>query len=197
MKAKFRYLVAGAALAAAMTVSGAQAAELVTNGGFETGDFTGWATGGTSFPIYTVTNPVQEGVYAAQIAGFLSSIGSPAENTLTQVIATALGQSYDLSFWYYQDDRTPNGLNVIWNGLSVYSATDESFAGYKHITTSVIGSGSDSLVFKAYNDPAFTYLDNVSVSAVPEPMTWALMIGGFGMAGAVIRRRRGQDALTA
>ena len=82
MKAKFRYLVAGAALAAAMTVSGAQAAELVTNGGFETGDFTGWATGGTSFPIYTVTNPVQEGVYAAQIAGFLSGIGSPAENTL-------------------------------------------------------------------------------------------------------------------
>jgi len=25
---------------------------------------------------------------------------------------------------------------------------------------------------------------------VPEPATWALMIGGFGMAGAVIRRRR-------
>jgi hypothetical protein len=26
--------------------------------------------------------------------------------------------------------------------------------------------------------------------AVPEPATWALMIGGFGMAGAMIRRRR-------
>jgi hypothetical protein len=26
--------------------------------------------------------------------------------------------------------------------------------------------------------------------AVPEPTTWALMIGGFGMAGAVLRRRR-------
>lgn len=29
-----------------------------------------------------------------------------------------------------------------------------------------------------------------SVAAVPEPGVWALMIGGFGMAGAMLRRRR-------
>jgi hypothetical protein len=29
-----------------------------------------------------------------------------------------------------------------------------------------------------------------SVAAVPEPGTWALMIGGFGLAGAMLRRRR-------
>lgn len=28
------------------------------------------------------------------------------------------------------------------------------------------------------------------VGAVPEPATWALMIGGFGMAGAMVRRRK-------
>ncbi|WP_367255337.1 PEPxxWA-CTERM sorting domain-containing protein [uncultured Phenylobacterium sp.] len=27
-------------------------------------------------------------------------------------------------------------------------------------------------------------------AAVPEPATWALMIGGFGMAGAMLRRRK-------
>ena len=29
-----------------------------------------------------------------------------------------------------------------------------------------------------------------SSGAVPEPATWAMMIGGFGMAGAVLRRRK-------
>lgn len=33
-------------------------------------------------------------------------------------------------------------------------------------------------------------VDHVAVAAVPEPATWALMIGGFGLAGATIRRRR-------
>ncbi|MFN9848492.1 MAG: PEPxxWA-CTERM sorting domain-containing protein [Alphaproteobacteria bacterium] len=32
----------------------------------------------------------------------------------------------------------------------------------------------------------FTY----DVGAIPEPGTWALMIGGFGLAGAMLRRRR-------
>ncbi|MDZ4370573.1 MAG: PEPxxWA-CTERM sorting domain-containing protein [Phenylobacterium sp.] len=31
---------------------------------------------------------------------------------------------------------------------------------------------------------------NVGVGAIPEPSTWALMIGGFGLAGAALRRRR-------
>ena len=40
------------------------------------------------------------------------------------------------------------------------------------------------------------YLDNITVfdvtapGAVPEPTTWALMISGFGLAGAALRRRR-------
>jgi hypothetical protein len=31
---------------------------------------------------------------------------------------------------------------------------------------------------------------NLTVTSVPEPASWALMIGGFGMAGAALRRRR-------
>ena len=33
-------------------------------------------------------------------------------------------------------------------------------------------------------------LDAISVTAVPEPATWAMMIGGFGLIGAASRRRR-------
>jgi hypothetical protein len=31
-----------------------------------------------------------------------------------------------------------------------------------------------------------------SASGAPEPAAWALMIAGFGGAGAMLRRRRGQ-----
>jgi hypothetical protein len=34
-------------------------------------------------------------------------------------------------------------------------------------------------------------------AAVPEPASWALMIGGFGMAGGMLRRRRTAVAATA
>jgi len=30
----------------------------------------------------------------------------------------------------------------------------------------------------------------LTVTAVPEPMTWALMLGGFALTGAALRRRR-------
>lgn len=33
-------------------------------------------------------------------------------------------------------------------------------------------------------------VDNLAVSAVPEPGAWALMISGFGLMGAALRRRR-------
>lgn len=36
----------------------------------------------------------------------------------------------------------------------------------------------------------FDWDNDPTVAAVPEPGTWALMIGGFGMAGAALRRRR-------
>jgi hypothetical protein len=42
------------------------------------------------------------------------------------------------------------------------------------------------------------FLDNISISAVPEPFTWLLMIGGVAMIGAGLRfNRRGAVALTA
>ena len=37
---------------------------------------------------------------------------------------------------------------------------------------------------------AGVHLGTVDVGGVPEPASWALMIGGFGMAGAALRRRR-------
>jgi hypothetical protein len=43
-----------------------------------------------------------------------------------------------------------------------------------------------------FDDISFDLVALPSAGAVPEPATWAMMIAGFGLAGAAIRRRRSQ-----
>lgn len=163
---------------------------LIVNGGFETGDFTGWTPNAVSFPMYPVTSPVEEGNYAVQIAGYsienFPALGGPA--TLTQVVTDAPSQSYELSFWIYQQNMGPiTFFDVTWDGSTVvsmsYPASDSGDIPYVNFTVNVLGTGSDTLQFISANDPGYTYLDNVSLTAVPEPSTWAMMILGFAGLG--------------
>ncbi|TRW15091.1 PEPxxWA-CTERM sorting domain-containing protein [Glacieibacterium frigidum] len=61
---------------------------------------------------------------------------------------------------------------------------------YTFTATSV----SQVLIFLAVGTPGgappISMLDGVSLTAVPEPATWALLIGGFAMVGVAARRRR-------
>ena len=50
-------------------------------------------------------------------------------------------------------------------------------------------------VLVAGGEIRYATLELGSVGGIPEPTTWAMMIIGFGAAGSVIRRRRGQMAV--
>lgn len=180
-------ILAGVALAFATP---AAAQELVTNGGFETGDFAGWTqSGNTEF-----TGVQGGGVEASGSFGaFFGPIGSIG--TITQTLATNVGQSYLISFDLLNQGGNPNFYNVTFGGLSLFSATDSAEFGYTNFsTTATAASASTNLAFNFQHNPRFWFLDNVSVTAVngavPEPATWAMMLIGFFGLGAALRRRR-------
>ena len=60
------------------------------------------------------------------------------------------------------------------------------------ITPISIDEGTYTLTISGqpYSSTA-TFSGNFNVEGVPEPTTWAMMIGGFGMIGGAMRRRRG------
>jgi hypothetical protein len=91
-------------------------------------------------------------------------------------------------------DITINAYSGLNGTGTLLGSITASFGGpnYSAETFSLTGlSGAQSFGFNAATR-GNTWFDNFSatVAAVPEPANWALMIGGFGFAGAAARRRR-------
>lgn len=72
-------------------------------------------------------------------------------------------------------------------GVLVASATDLELFPLSGVTTTLSGVGITRVDFTGV--AAFTNL-SFGAGAVPEPATWAMMIGGFGMIGFAMRRRQ-------
>jgi len=183
------------ALAIIAVPAAASAQNLVINGGFETGDFTGWTAASESYLEQVRDTYAASGTYAGEIAGYAYN-----PDTLTQQIATGAGQVYHIQFDYLWDITEPDTLNSLtlsWNGDQIFgqaNVVDNSYV-WHHFDGLVTGTGSDQLQFAAANDPGYAWVDNVSLSAAPEPAAWAMMVAGFGLVGAGLRGRQRVRAL--
>ena len=135
---------------------------LVTNGSFETDNFSGWTLGGntTSAQMY-INGQAESGSFAAA----LGSMGS--DGTLSQTLQTTAGQQYTLSFWLANNGSSPDDFTAKWNGASVLALTSAPAQGYTEYTFTVTATGSTStLEFDARKDPSHWSLDNISVTPV-------------------------------
>jgi hypothetical protein len=198
-------IIIGMALGGLLAGS-AHAANLVTNGGFETENLGGGGNPISPPPGWTITGDgisidstfSYTGTY--DIA-FGATSSDPSPGRLAQSIATTPGQAYNLSFALVdQVGQSSDTFTVMLGGFSQTLTGDQ--APFSYTIESFVIPGADitgistSLGFVGINELANWNLDDVSLTpvAMPEPPT-VLLFGTLAttLLWSVRRRRLNQS----
>ena len=198
------------AVALSLAALGAQATGLVLNGSFEDN-----AQASNTWSIYSTliggwTSDLNGIELRNNVAGKAQEGNNFVELDTTNNSAmyqTITGTGWvTLSFWYSARPNTgvTNQLDYSLGTLSgsvlngVSNSTNSN--NWQHYTglANLGNSGTSVLSFSAQgtSDSYGGSIDNISVtSAVPEPESFAMLLAGMGLIGAVARRRQGKASV--
>jgi hypothetical protein len=158
---------------------------LVTNCGFETGDFTGWTIGGNTgnpagnyYGVDTFdANSGNDGAYMSQ-----DSIDTTpfAPVILSQTLATSIGQAYSITFFLQQDTPPTLGYNHAFTAL--WGATTMLNLAPTVASPGTVGSFTEY----TYTETATTASTVLSFSFENDDNYWS-SLGGFTVRKRVVR----------
>jgi hypothetical protein len=177
--------------AAYVSTIAALAQNLIQNGNFATGDFTGWTVGGSYFSVQASSygiNPPSGDSYMAVADG---------NETLSQTFATTIGQNYALSL-DNANSRGPNNQGGVYfrgsiNGTTLFTDTADlsntSWLTSTYNFTAASASTTMQLTLNFFNANGDGLFDDISVTPVPEPSTLAVYALGIFASFLMFRRK--------
>lgn len=204
------------AVAIAAAGSASASTNLVVNGSFEQNSISSsWApvsavNGWTSSASGNSAFEIQKGATQGGEGGFISKAADGVQylelntdrlTSISQNVTTTSGSLYSLTFSYAgrpdSNASFNSELNVFWNNTLLNTSgaivgTNGTWQTYTFNNLSA-SAASTALKFSSVGPSQQasygSYLDKVSVTAVPEPGTYAMMLLGLGLIGFVARRK--------
>ncbi len=193
----FALLAGGAANATNLVINGDFAAPATGSGWTQRASIPGW-TSDTGDSI-EVGNSAVYGASCFTAGCQLLEVNANRFGSVSQTVTgLQAGRSYALAWAYAgRSDGGPQRLDVRLDGATVGQQFSTGFTGWLESRYRFVASAGVTRLTFASTDvggrPSYGNLVTaVSVAGVPEPASWAMLIIGFGMVGATLRRRGGR-----
>lgn len=161
---------------------------IVVNGGFESGVLSPWVLGGDDPDgPWQITTMARSGNFAAQVS---------ANNFVRQDFAAVpTADISEFSFWLRNTDAQESAVDIFYSdgSLTGFIAYPSNTSWAYYDLTTLLAPGKSVTGIRIYGHiqaprPATTFLDDVTMTVVPEPLSLGALAAG--LAGLAMRRKR-------